>query len=229
MKDEIDALAARCARRIELAYSSRMLSCGVAMSDDDLWRDVEDTAVVAMSLAQVRAAPKYAKKSMRELYRSFARSSTRSTMAEVRDALLRGVLQNPAMRLRDVREELRRVGIRGDDRDSVVRTLINTQSHIAGNAATWLSTIDDPDVWGYRYVTADDERVRPAHWKLHGVRYPKRHWFWRRYAPPNGWNCRCKIVPIYFGSRLARQRAHDGRPDVDEAFLWNPGRVLQGI
>lgn len=48
----------------------------------------------------------------------------------------------------------------------------------------------------FRYVTADDERVRPSHAAWHGIILPVDHWFWRTHWPPNGFNCRCDIVIV---------------------------------
>jgi SPP1 gp7 family putative phage head morphogenesis protein len=163
-----------------------------------------------------------------KMYREFAKQSATETMANVRDVLLRDVLRNPDARLRDVKESLRRVGITGGEDDGIVQTLVRTQRSIVAHAKMWLNTIDDPRVWGYEYRTKHDKRVRPDHEALEGVRYPKRHPFWKRYAPPNGWNCRCVIVPVYRWSRKARTKPFRGTPDVDPEFLWNPGYALVG-
>lgn len=53
------------------------------------------------------------------------------------------------------------------------------------------------DVWGYRYVTMRDDRVRPEHASWDGTTLPKNHKFWKSHWTPCGWNCRCKIVTIY--------------------------------
>jgi SPP1 gp7 family putative phage head morphogenesis protein len=213
--DAVDAIARSCARRVASRYLAGLARYGADFDDSEIRADV----AMAMDPGEKRMGP---------VYRKFARQSADRTMREVREVLLREVLRNPKARLSDVRESLRRVGITGDSDDDVVRTLVRTQHSIGRNARTWIDTIDDPRVWGYAYRTAEDERVRPAHAAMDGKRYPKRHPFWRRYAPPNGWNCRCELVPVYRGTRLARTLAYRGRPDVDEDFLWNPGIVLAG-
>lgn len=207
-----------CARRVRCRYLAAIMRDGAAFDDSAVRRDV--AMAMAMDPGLKAAGRAYAK---------FAKSSADSTMARVRDVLLREVLRRPDARLKDVKESLRRVGITDEDaEDNVVATLVRTQHGISRNAWIWISTIDDPRVWGYEYRTHRDERVRPAHAAMDGRRYPKRSVFWRRYAPPNGWNCRCELVPIYRWSRAARTRAFRGVPDVDPDFLWNPGLVLAG-
>lgn len=40
-------------------------------------------------------------------------------------------------------------------------------------------------------------RVREGHRVLEGVRLPKEDPFWKKYFPPNGWNCRCTTLEIW--------------------------------
>lgn len=47
-----------------------------------------------------------------------------------------------------------------------------------------------------RYVTMDDDRVRPAHRAWHNLVLPVEHAFWSTHWPPNGWRCRCRVVAI---------------------------------
>lgn len=44
--------------------------------------------------------------------------------------------------------------------------------------------------------TASDERVREAHAMLHNVTLPVDDPFWKKFFPPNGWNCRCTVVQV---------------------------------
>ena len=46
-------------------------------------------------------------------------------------------------------------------------------------------------------MTAGDDRVREGHRVLEGVRLPKEDPFWKKYFPPNGWNCRCTTLEIW--------------------------------
>lgn len=45
-----------------------------------------------------------------------------------------------------------------------------------------------------KYITAHDERVRESHRALDGTVRPVDDPFWDVYYPPNGWNCRCKVI-----------------------------------
>ncbi|MES0879688.1 phage minor head protein [Roseibium sp. SCP14] len=47
-----------------------------------------------------------------------------------------------------------------------------------------------------RYVAVDDGLTRPEHWRLHNLVLPVDHPFWKLYAPPNGWNCRCTLQSL---------------------------------
>ncbi|MBQ4814587.1 minor capsid protein, partial [Pseudoalteromonas luteoviolacea] len=46
------------------------------------------------------------------------------------------------------------------------------------------------------YLTAGDSRVRPQHNAWNYILLSIEHNFWHTHYPPNGWNCRCKIVSL---------------------------------
>ncbi|OCQ21961.1 phage head morphogenesis protein [Pseudoalteromonas luteoviolacea] len=46
------------------------------------------------------------------------------------------------------------------------------------------------------YLTAGDSRVRPQHSAWNYILLPIEHNFWHTHYPPNGWNCRCKVVSL---------------------------------
>lgn len=48
----------------------------------------------------------------------------------------------------------------------------------------------------WKYVTAGDENVREEHRKLDGVILPANDPRWKKIFPPNGWKCRCRVVPM---------------------------------
>lgn len=48
----------------------------------------------------------------------------------------------------------------------------------------------------WKYVTAGDEKVREEHRKLDGVILPANDPRWKKIFPPNGWKCRCRVVPL---------------------------------
>ena len=45
------------------------------------------------------------------------------------------------------------------------------------------------------YSTVGDRNVRPSHALLDKFTAPKNHGFWVKNYPPNGWNCRCTVIP----------------------------------
>jgi hypothetical protein len=67
----------------------------------------------------------------------------------------------------------------------------------------------DPDVLAarpfWRYVAVNDSRTRPAHRSWHNTLLPADHPWWETHYPPNGWNCRCRVV-----SMSAREMERDG-------------------
>lgn len=46
-----------------------------------------------------------------------------------------------------------------------------------------------------QYSTVGDSRVRPSHAVLDKHTAPKSDLFWKTNYPPNGWSCRCVVVP----------------------------------
>lgn len=89
----------------------------------------------------------------------------------------------------------------------LAETIFRTQSAAAYNAGRW-NIVNDPDtsphIWGFEYCTARDRRVRPEHRLLEGVRLPKDDPFWKKYLPPNGWNCRCTVLEIWKDEDIAK-------------------------
>jgi SPP1 gp7 family putative phage head morphogenesis protein len=114
----------------------------------------------------------------------------------------------------------------------LLNTLVRTQIQIAYSAGQW-NALQDPEIqnelWGYEYVTARDDRVRPEHAALDGTKLPKDDGFWLSYWPPNGYNCRCIAVEIWNDESDAMktiQRPPD-EIDIPEDWLFNAGRVFK--
>jgi SPP1 gp7 family putative phage head morphogenesis protein len=218
---------------LESRYFARgvLAGRGLAFEDNDLVEQVYAMAAEQSTYA-FRELPKYQRRAASVMFRSIARGVTDETMSRVREQLLKDVRAAvqlpPEARERAVRRSLGRIGIAGADKH-VVRTIVRTQTSIADSAAYWVVTRGNPDVWGYELVVHADERTRPAHWAMRGVRYPKEHIFWRRYFPPNGYNCRCRGRAIKFGDPRARVRAFEGTPEVDPGFRFNPGMLMFGV
>ena len=116
-----------------------------------------------------------------------------------------------------------------------LEAIFRTQTALAYGAGRWRAD-QDPDIqerlWGYRYVTMEDDRVRPEHVGFDGVTLPKNDMFWMEAWPPNGWGCRCCAISIFEKRSLFHPRAVevDGKivePSVAKGFRFNPG-VLFG-
>lgn len=76
------------------------------------------------------------------------------------------------------------------------RTEYNTAGQIAESTATYNRLIAQTELFPYwEYRTAGDEKVREEHRKLDGVILPANDPRWQKIYPPNGWNCRCYVVP----------------------------------
>jgi len=73
----------------------------------------------------------------------------------------------------------------------------------------------------YEYVTIDDDRVRPAHAAMHGVRRPVTDPIWKTWWPPNGYNCRCTVIAISkVEASEDRIKPTDAPRDVDPDEGW---------
>lgn len=119
---------------------------------------------------------------------------------------------------------------------SQLETIFRTQTQIAYAAGKYNAERHDQHIydaiWGYKYVTAGDDRVRPSHAILDGVTLPKGDKFWQTFYPPNGWNCRCQVIPLFEPATIVKppKRLPDGilvRPDV--GFSWSAGHIFSAL
>jgi len=94
-----------------------------------------------------------------------------------------------------------------------LKTEYNTALSTAQMGREWLQIEDDADVFPYlKYVTAHDERVRHTHQLWDGVVRPVGDAFWTTHVPPNGFNCRCRLMQL--------------NPD-DDVFSVTPDDVIK--
>lgn len=77
-----------------------------------------------------------------------------------------------------------------------LRAEYNFATQSARSAAMWAQYQADGDQFYLQYRTAADERVRESHALLHGTTLPVNDPFWKKFFPPNGWNCRCTVVQV---------------------------------
>lgn len=85
--------------------------------------------------------------------------------------------------------------IRGD----WLETNIVTGYASSYEAANWIR-MNDPDITdlypAVQYLTRKDSRVRDEHAALDGMYFRKNDPILKKIYPPNGWNCRCTVIPI---------------------------------
>lgn len=113
--------------------------------------------------------------------------------------------------------------VQGDDPEGRVRDSIEKQLGPAGetmarqawsgvHAETELETMQHPasvPVFPYlEYRTQRDDRVRPNHAALDSFVGASNWRGWPRVEPPNGWRCRCRLLPISY--READSRGWSG-------------------
>lgn len=120
-----------------------------------------------------------------------------------------------------------------------VETIFRTQTalaYAAGKADVESSSDVQEILWGYKYVTVGDDRVRPQHAALEGVTLDKADPFWERFYPPNGYNCRCQVIPLFEAEEIKRppdtvKLPGGAREPVapDPGFGFNPGRVYGAL
>lgn len=86
-------------------------------------------------------------------------------------------------------------------RSNVIETMFRTQTSIGYSVGRQRANAEpeiDSILWGYQYWTVGDDRVRPTHEAMDGVRAPKDDPIWLKWMPPAGYNCRCTVTEIYF-------------------------------
>lgn len=77
-----------------------------------------------------------------------------------------------------------------------LKTIFYTNTRVAYQVAKAKKFYKDDTVEYLRYVAILDNAVRPSHKKMHGTILPKNHEFWKLNYPPNGWNCRCRVMAV---------------------------------
>lgn len=115
-----------------------------------------------------------------------------------------------------------------------LENLFRTQAQLSYAAGRYHAE-QDPAVrrilWGYKYVTVGDERVRRSHLALEGVTMEKDDPAWNSIYPPNGWACRCSLIPLFKPVDVVRPEVRkeiEGvtvTPGPDPEFSFHPGKV----
>jgi len=115
--------------------------------------------------------------------------------------------------------------------ESVYRTH-SAMAYAAGKVQVEQSPESQEILWGYKYVTVGDDRVRDSHIALEGVTLPKTDPFWQENYPPNGWACRCQAIPLYEQRSVVMPpeeveiNGKPVKPGADPGFRFNPGVLI---
>lgn len=100
----------------------------------------------------------------------------------------------------------------------------------ADAAARWAEIEKDKEHIDLLYETVGDSNVRPDHAALEGVCLPVDDPFWAIAYPPNGWNCRCRVLRVakgshpYSNSDEATEAFIESTSGKSELFRYNPGK-----
>lgn len=165
---------------------------------------------------------------LRREYKKFAKKLGTKAVKKVGDAMFDAATESVKQGLHlkkavaNIRKAAKNAGV-ATPSGYLLNTLFRTHTQIAAHGAHWVQSSEASTMWGYMYVTADDERVRPGHAALHEVVLPKEDELWKKIAPPNGWNCRCYLIPLFDAEPVVRPRRGW---EVDKGFDVNWGKIL---
>ncbi|MCE1184193.1 MAG: hypothetical protein LWW92_01125 [Rhodocyclales bacterium] len=78
-----------------------------------------------------------------------------------------------------------------------LKLIFDVNTRMAYSAGLWERAQRNGKTHPYiRYVTKGDERVRASHAAWSNVTLSIDDQFWQTHWPPNGWHCRCRVIPI---------------------------------
>jgi SPP1 gp7 family putative phage head morphogenesis protein len=120
-----------------------------------------------------------------------------------------------------------------------LQTEYNTAYFVGEASATYTRLLKQVKTFPYwEYKTVGDDKVRPSHRALEGLILPANDPRWDRIYPPNGWNCRCYVVPRTRDEvkdvdlKAMRQKADDyfASPEfkTNQAQGWGVNRAKTG-
>jgi len=120
-------------------------------------------------------------------------------------------------------EILKKVGFHKEN-PFYLETVYRTNISAAYNAGRWAQIKRNKDIIKYlRYIAIDDGRTTPICRSLNGTTLPVDDPFWKKYTPPNHFNCRSSIMPITKYQKGYRKKKPPKQiPETDKGFLANP-------
>lgn len=162
-----------------------------------------------------------------------SRDATEALEREINDAVMKVTLEGGGARegIAELQSAFRRAGY-SPEADYRLEAIFRTQTQMAysaGRVNAWRDPVIDEILWGYEYNTIGDDRVRPTHEAMDGVRAEKDDPMWSMWTPPCGWNCRCALLEIF--NDETKYMTPTGSPNVqpDEGFGFNPGDVYRDL
>lgn len=154
-----------------------------------------------------------------------------SAASRLRDTVLVATTKNLHVRdgVKLLKKDFERFGL-SPGNPYAVEAVFRTQTAIAysaGRFAQEQAQEIQEILWGWKYVTVGDDRVRDAHVGFDGVTLPKDDDFWETSTPPNGWACRCQTIAVFDEGKKVQPKTVDGvEPKPDKGFDFHSGKVL---
>lgn len=109
-----------------------------------------------------------------------------------------------------------------------LETIYQTNTQSAYQAGHWKRQEENKVNRPYlEYDAVGDAATRPSHLELSGVVKPVDDPFWSTYYPPNGYNCRCRVISLTPEQTNKKGGVTEGDPEVDpdNGFSQNSGKT----
>jgi SPP1 gp7 family putative phage head morphogenesis protein len=99
------------------------------------------------------------------------------------------------------------------------------------NARKWIKYESEAEIFPVlQYVTVGDDRVRPSHAELDGLKRRVDDPIWREIWPQNGWGCRCTVIQLEETNITSKRKMNRQTKDIKKDFKkgnnpfdYNPG------
>jgi SPP1 gp7 family putative phage head morphogenesis protein len=196
----------------------------VVSSNPSEWTvpSIVNTALQFLADKNAMTPQQYA--AMRDTYRAAGFTIAGETEADVLDRALQSLQRSARLGLSadDAGAALNR-SLRAAGYDQLrpwhARLVAQMNYASAYGAGSW-EQLHDPRIRGiipaYRYVTMRDERVRPAHRAMEGHVAARTDPIWNTWWPPNGYNCRCRVIGVNASAWELRGGVSNRWPMVDD-------------
>lgn len=195
------------------------------LSERPIQRVIRKTADYFSGAISERVPPKMADALRKDLY-IFSGFKTYHELKESAERLLRpdGSLKSFSEFYSDT------LRVRDKYNKAWLKAEYNYAVRTADAAARWAEIEKDKEHIDLLYETVGDSNVRPDHAALEGVCLPVDDPFWTLAYPPNGWNCRCRVLRVakgshpYSNSDEATEAFIESTSGKSELFRYNPGK-----